>query len=72
MVWIEHIGAQLVLPLLGPLELELVASEVNIFFTVIGIEFPLAESHRKNRIEVDSIPSLNLAENLASCGELCS
>ena len=29
MVWIEHIGARLVLPLLGPLELELVASEVN-------------------------------------------
>ena len=25
----EHIGARLVLPLLGPLELELVASEVN-------------------------------------------
>ena len=30
LVWFEHIGAQLVLPLLGPLELELVASEVNI------------------------------------------
>ena len=29
LVWFEHIGARLILPLLGPLELELVAS-VNI------------------------------------------